>query len=263
MRWTEDRKHFVIIPSELLTNGYGYPVAGTTDQHWNELTGRFNATWTPKLNFTDQTLIYGSYSHGYKAGGANPPGAIILEGPTSQPVHPLTFRPEFVDAFELGTKNTLLDGALTLNGDLFYYNYEDYQISEIVDRTSINLNFNAHIKGAELEATYEPLPGLRFNFSGGYEDARLAKGDKAVDLMDRTAGHTDWIVIRPDLTAASNCILPVYVAQITGAGSLGPGNAGWCSFAYNNYLDPVAYAWSSCRRQRTLLRTGRQRLPRI
>ena len=49
-----------------------------------------------------------------------------------------------IEAFELGTKNTLLDGALTLNGDIFFYNYKGYQISEIVDRTSINLNFNAH-----------------------------------------------------------------------------------------------------------------------
>ena len=57
------------------------------------------------------------------------------------PTHPLTFKPEFIDAFELGTKNTLLDGALTFNGDVFYYNYKGYQISEIVDRTAINLQF--------------------------------------------------------------------------------------------------------------------------
>jgi len=238
-RWTEDRKHFVIIPSELLTQGYGYPIRGTTDQQWDEITGRLNATWTPHLTFTDQTLLYGSYSHGYKAGGANPPGAILLVAAADQPVHPLTFKPEFVDAFELGTKNTLLDGALTLNGDLFYYNYEDYQISEIVDRTAINQNFDAHIKGAEIEATYEPIPGLRFNFSGGYEDARLAKGDKAVDLMDRTAGHTDWLVIRPNLTGASNCIMPVYVVQITGAAGGPPAGESWCDSAYVDHDDPV------------------------
>jgi len=241
LRWTEDRKHFTIIPSEFLTAGYGYPILGDTNQQWDQLTGRLNATWTPKLNFTDQTLVYGSYSHGYKAGGANPPGAIILESVENQPVHPLTFDPEFVDAFELGSKNTLLNGALTLNGDVFYYNYQGYQISEIVDRTAINQNFNAHIKGAEIEATYEPIPGLRFNLAGGYEDARLANGDKAVDLIDRTAGNTDWIVIRPDITAASNCIFPVYVAQIAGAGAgnNGGGGPGHCQVAYAQGLDPV------------------------
>ena len=92
----------------------------------------------------------------------------ISSSAQSSVTHPLTFTPEFVNAFELGTKNTLLDGAMTLNGDVFYYDYKGYQISQIVDRTSINLNFNAKVKGAELEATWEPMPGLRFNFAGGY-----------------------------------------------------------------------------------------------
>ena len=108
-------------------------------------------------------------------------------GDISNPIHPLTFKPEFIDAFELGTKNTLLDGALTLNGDVFYYNYEGYQISR--DRRphrDQSDNFDAHVKGAELEATWEPLPGLKFNFAGGYEDTRLDKGSRLVDLMDRT-----------------------------------------------------------------------------
>ncbi len=100
-----------------------------------------------------------------------------------------TFAPEFVNAYELGTKNTLLDGGLTLNGDVFYYDYKGYQISQIVDRTSINLNFDAKVKGAELEATWEPIPGLKFNFAGGYEDTRVNNGQSAIDLMDRTAGH--------------------------------------------------------------------------
>jgi outer membrane receptor protein involved in Fe transport len=242
LRWTADRKHFTLIPSEVLTAGYGYPIAGVVDQDWGELTGRAAVNWTPKLDFTDQSMFYTSYAHGYKAGGANPPGTVTLQTADFQAVHPLTFKPEFIDAFELGTKNTLLDGALTLNASAFYYNYEDYQISEIVDRTSVNLNFDAHVKGAELEATWEPLPGLRFNFAGGYEDARLAKGSKAIDLMDRTAGHTDWLVVRPDISEATNCILPVSVVQITGGGGNFPGNPGYCDAAYISHVDPVTGA---------------------
>ena len=184
------------------------------DQEWKEWTGRFAANWTPKLDFTDQTLVYATFGHGYKAGGANPPGALFLQfqrGDVPSVAHPLTFAPEFINAYELGTKNTLLDGALTLNGDIFYYDYKGYQISEIVDRTSINLNFDATIKGAELETTWEPLPGLKFTFSGGYEQTRLADGSKAIDLMDRTAGNPDWVLVKPFVTQASNCVLPAYV----------------------------------------------------
>ena len=247
LRWTEDRKHFLDIPSEVLVTGYGYTVTKIVDQQWDQLTGRAAVNWTPKLDFTDQTLVYGSYSHGYKAGGANPPGAIFpytaefTGGPfsTIDPIHPLIFKPEFIDAYELGTKNTLLDGGLTLNGDVFFYNYKGYQISRIVDRTAINDNFDATVKGAELEAMWEPVAGLKFNFAGGYEDTRIDNGQSSVDLMDRTAGNPDWMVVRPFVTQASNCVLPVYVvAAMLKTGATDSVSAA-CGDTYNGGLDPV------------------------
>jgi iron complex outermembrane receptor protein len=254
LRYTIDQKHFSDIPSEVVTQGYGYPVVAVVNQQWDRLTGRAVLNWTPKLDFTDQTLVYGSYSHGYKAGGANPPGAEFSQfgdGAVSEPIHPFTFKPEYIEAFEAGTKNTLFDGAVTLNGDIFFYNYKGYQISEIVDRTSINLNFNATVKGAEIESTWEPIPGLRFNFAGGYEGTRVGDGQSAVDLMDRTAGTPGWMVIKPFPTQASNCIFPDYVLaallkeQVTAIptptqpiaqGGVGPFA---CEIAYNQHLDPV------------------------
>jgi len=251
LRWTDDRKHFLMVPSWIASTGYGYPVAGIVDQQWNQLTGRAVANWTPKLDFTEQTLVYGSYSHGYKAGGANPPGAIfpnqnqrIQSGGSGDlnPVHPLTFKPEFVDAYELGTKNTLLDGGLTLNGDVFFYNYTGYQISEIVDRTAINHNFNATVKGAELESTWEPAPGLKFSFAGGYESTRIDNGQSAVDLMDRTAGHSGWYISKPFINQASNCIFPAYVAPyLLHGGGYSPGPSA-CEIAYVAHLDPMTDA---------------------
>jgi iron complex outermembrane receptor protein len=247
IRWTDDKKHFIDIPSELLANGYGYQPIATVDQQWNQLTGRMAANWTPKLDFTDQTLVYGSFAHGYKAGGANPPGATLFSYGSPQqsgvPVHPLTFKPEFIDAYELGTKNTLLDGGLTLNGDIFFYNYKGYQISEIVDRTAINLNFDATVRGAELEASYEPIPGLKFNFAGGYEATRINDGQSSVDLMDRTAGHPGWMLLKPFVTLPSNCVLPDYVvAALLLSGSPGAqGNpaVSACGTAYTDHFDPV------------------------
>jgi outer membrane receptor protein involved in Fe transport len=219
LRFTDDSKSFDEFPSWTLDIGKGYPQLGTIDQEWKEFTGRANITWAPKLDFTDQSLFYASYAHGYKGGGANPPGVIpiinagvYVNSPSNQ-THPLTFEPEFNDAFELGTKNTLFDGQMTLNGDVFFYKYQNYQISQIVDRTSVNLNFNATVKGAELESTWEPVPGLRFNLAAGYENATLDDGSQAIDLMDRTAGHADWMVVKPLITQTSNCILPAHVVN--------------------------------------------------
>jgi outer membrane receptor protein involved in Fe transport len=214
LRWTSDSKTFWNYPSWAFLEGGGYPLAGIVKQEWKEWTGRFNATWSPQLDFTDQTLVYASFAHGYKGGGANPPPAQsngLSSG--SFVIHPATFEPEFVNAFELGTKNALLDGALTFNASAFFYDYKGYQISQIVDRTSINLNFDAKVKGLEVEATWEPLPGLRLNFAGGLEDSSVNKGQSAIDLMDRTAGHSDWLVVKPFPTSTSNCILPATVMR--------------------------------------------------
>jgi outer membrane receptor protein involved in Fe transport len=246
LRWTDDRKHFVEIPSETLISGWGYPITGIVNQEWSEWTGRAVVNWTPTLDFTDQTLVYASFSHGYKAGGANPPGPNVFIGSQASELnHPLTFAPEFVNAYEMGTKNTLFDGALTLNGTIFHYDYKGYQISEIVDRTSINLNFDAKINGAELETNWEPLPGLRFNFAGGWEDTSIDNGQSAIDLMDRTAGQPGWLVVKPSIVSTSNCILPNYVvadliarARISGqrdGGQISAVSGGMaCEDAYTN-----------------------------
>jgi outer membrane receptor protein involved in Fe transport len=188
-------------------------------------------------------LIYGTFAHGYKAGGANPPGAlftIFQSGTVPSVTHPLTFEPEFNNAFELGTKNTLDDGAVTLNGDAFYYKYKNYQISQIIDRTAVNLNFNATVMGAEIQSKWSPLPGLTLGFNGGYENATIDDNQYAIDIMDRTAGHTGWMVVRPFPTQTSNCLLPDYVvnemlARNAAAGLLPLG----CLYAYTLGFDPV------------------------
>ena len=241
LRWTDDQKTFWDIPSWTYMLGGGYPVTGVVEQEWKKWTGRGVVDWTPKLDFTDQTLVYASYAHGYKGGGANPPSpAQQFLSVGSSVTHPATFDPEFVNAFELGAKNALFDGALMLNGDVFYYDYKGYQISQIVDRTSINLNFDAKVQGAELEASYEPIPGLKFSFAGGYEKTRVNNGEQAVDLMDRTAGHAGWVIVRPSVNDTSNCILPDYaVKAILQNGGAYPdvlletGMNGACDTAYN------------------------------
>ncbi|HEY5239635.1 MAG TPA: TonB-dependent receptor [Rhizomicrobium sp.] len=250
LRYTDDRKHFDVIPSWSLIAYEGYPVTNVIDQEWRELTGRANITWTPKLDFTDQSLFYASYSRGYKGGGANPPGVIpistgfgdnvYITSPSNQ-THPATFKPEFNNAFELGTKNTLLDGAMTVNSDVFLYKYQNYQISQIIDRTAVNLNVNATVRGAELETTWSPLPGLRFSLTGGYEDATVDGGQSAIDIMDRTAGHSDWMVIKPFVTQTSNCILPVATINEMLAGN-GETVAYGCVDAYTDGIDPGTLA---------------------
>src|SRR5690606_21096135 len=202
------------------------------------------------------TLLYGSYAHGYKAGGANPPGFVriyysdstVAQGQSdASATRPTTFDPEFVDAFEVGAKNTLADGRVTLNLAAFYYDYKDYQISEIVDRSAFNRNFDATVWGVEVEADWRPLENFRVGFKGGYQNTRIADGEEAIDLMDRTAGDPDWLPVRPFPTYASSCILPTSVfvnpdGTVGRVGGVGGGGPSGCEIAYQMGLDPVTMA---------------------
>jgi outer membrane receptor protein involved in Fe transport len=263
LRWTVDKKEAPRIPSWVLgPDALGYAVTEVVDQEWREPTGRLAVDWKPDLSFTDQTLLYASYAHGYKAGGANPPtygivmycstcgNNLAVQDRFSQisSTHPKTFDPEFVNAFEVGAKNTLLDGRMTLNLAGFYYDYTGYQISQIVDRSAVNSNFDATVWGLEVEADWRPLENLRLGFKGGYENTKVADGEHAIDTMDRTAGHPGWTIVRPFPTFPSSCILPtalylppggsIFGTQLWGLGSPNGGGNGGCELAYVLGLDP-------------------------
>jgi outer membrane receptor protein involved in Fe transport len=253
LRWTVDKKEAPIVPTWVLnSNSAGYPVSNVIEQEWREPTGRLTVDWKPDLSFTDETLVYASLGHGYKAGGANPPGfvrsfysdrRVALNNVEESATRPRTFDPEFIEAFEIGSKNTLLEGRATLNLAAFYYDYKDYQISEIVDRSAFNRNFDATVWGIELESDWRLLENLRVGIKGGYEKTRIADHEQAIDLMDRTAGDPAWTLVRPFPTYASSCIIPTFLFDrptgLYNVGNAGGGGSGPCELAYQINVDPI------------------------
>ncbi|WEJ99528.1 MAG: TonB-dependent receptor [Candidatus Sphingomonas phytovorans] len=220
LRYTNDRKTATPVPSQLLLGGggdlgnsggfvnSGYPALPDINQKWGRFTGRLVVDWKPDLSFTDDTLIYASASHGYKGGGANPPRADLNPRVVQYQPLPTTFKPEYVNAFEIGTKNSFAGGKLSLNATAFYYDYKDYQVSQIVDRISLNENFNAESWGLELEGAWRPTRAFRIDANLGYLRTRLKKGARSIDVMNRTQGNSDWVVLRPWIQVPSNCIAP-------------------------------------------------------
>lgn len=151
------------------------------------------------IQLTDDNLLYFSYSRGYKSGGINPP-----LGPQFQAIASSTFKPEKIDAFEVGSKNTW--GAFTFNATAFYYKYGGMQLSRIVNRNAINDNVNANIYGVELEAVFRPSP--RWNINAGFSALKTkVSGDLFIaDPRDPSGGRSD-IVILKDFLQAYNCVV--------------------------------------------------------
>lgn len=227
-RYTRDRKVSTQIPSQLLLGGgidnpfgpgsigditggrvnSGYPALPDIRQSWGAFTGRAVIDWKPNLEFTDDTLIYLSASRGYKGGGTNPPRVDFNPAIVQYQFLPQTFKPEYVNAFEIGTKNSFDNRRLSLNVTGFFYDYKNYQISQIVDRIAYNENFGATSMGLEFEAAWRPSRAFRIDGNFGLLKTRLKKGSESIDVMNRTQGDPDWVLLRPWLQVPSNCIAP-------------------------------------------------------
>lgn len=119
-----------------------------------------------------------------------------------------TFEPEYVNAFEVGLKYQNSSGSFRFNTTAFYYDYSDYQISQIVDRISFNENFDASAYGLEFETIWRPIDRLRVDANVGLLKTRIADGESSIDVMNRTQGNPDWVVLRPWIQVPSNCIAP-------------------------------------------------------
>lgn len=208
LRYTVDKKEVLNNSVALGTPGIG-PNPGTPrilEAEFKEPTGRLGFDWKPDLGFTDETLIYGFYSRGYKGGGLNPP---FSPGIGVVPTSPI-FQPEFIDAYEIGSKNTLLDGSLMLNVTAFYYDYAGYQVSKIINRTSINENIDAKVKGVELESVWQPIEGLRLNAAIGYLDSEI-QDTTSIDTFNRTQSNPGLVLVKS--SSASNCVVSTASAQ--------------------------------------------------
>lgn len=153
-------------------------------------------------------LLYASYSRGYKSGGINPPLSPIFAVPES-------FTPEFVNSFEIGSKNTFANGALQLNLTGFYYQYKGLQLSRIVARTSVNDNVSANIYGVEAEAIIRPSRELTINANFSYLNTKVSEDKLLSNPRDFGNGRKDAVIIK-DITNTANCAVASNSGNVAG-----------------------------------------------
>ena len=124
-----------------------HATTGTAGLEWNRAQG---------------ALGYLKYSRGYKDAGINAGSGFAA--------NPYTL-PEYVDALELGWKQTLTR-SLQLNSSFFYYKYKgaQYPLTQLTEftRTSAFFNIDEKTYGAELEVQWLATDHLRFFLDYSY-----------------------------------------------------------------------------------------------
>lgn len=174
------------VPAELaILFGQPQSVAwqASAARNWNQLLPHAGVTW----EFRPDVRAYASITESVKSGGydfrANSPAAPLQAT--------IPYDPERVTTYEVGLKTKPAHGA-RLNGDLFWNQFSNIQISAYDPLTALSHRFNAgrgHSAGVEgeanlrltsrwsFDATASYLHSLLDHYSGTYAQVLLANGD--------------------------------------------------------------------------------------
>jgi iron complex outermembrane recepter protein len=132
--------------------------------------------FTPKASIdyrpNDNTMVYASWSRGYRSGGFSPRASTPAQAA-------IPYQPENVDSYEVGAKLTLFDRRLIFNIDGFVEKYKNMQQNTTIpggptgNQTITSNVASANIKGIEADFTARPTRDLKFTGSIGILDTKF------------------------------------------------------------------------------------------
>lgn len=173
-----------------------------------------STTWKASVNFTPQpgTLVYGSISTGFRAGGFNTRG---VDDATLQP-----FDPENVTTYELGHKQDwdLAGVPIRSSAAIYLQNYEDIQntvsFNDSTGRlvTQTQNAGKAEIKGFEAEITAKPTDELTIALSYSYVDAQFKEKEDRLSgttIVADTSDNEFAYIPKQSLTSSVIYVLPL------------------------------------------------------
>jgi len=144
--------------------------------------------WRGNLSYhlTDQAMVYGQYSTGFKGGGVDPRPFYVQQA--------VQFNPESLATYEVGTKSSWFDNHLRTNLDGFFSQYRDIQLTLLqcagvggvppAFGTPCALPYNAgsgHEKGVEFE-TQLSVGGFRADANLSYIDFKYVSLNAATGV---------------------------------------------------------------------------------
>jgi iron complex outermembrane receptor protein len=131
-----------------------------------EIGGKLGLTY----HATDDVMLYGSYSRGFKSGKFD---VEFLHTDTT-PFPQRSLEEEILDAFEIGFKSTLQDGRMQFNGAAFYYTWDNLQVFNVGPAGPEFFNLpEAEIRGLELETKWAPAEDWLVSLGVGFLDSEI------------------------------------------------------------------------------------------
>ena len=135
-------------------------------------------TYRLRWDAADNTMVYLSYTEGYKSGGFNP--SPDTSNPDGSPGEGTEFEPEEAEAWELGVKSSLWDDRARLSATLFHTEVDDLQVTSFQGTNFIVGNAAAMTsQGVELEAQLALTADWEVGGALAYLDSQFDDFDNA------------------------------------------------------------------------------------
>ena len=146
----------------------------------DEMTGKIALEY----DVNSDTMIYLSFTAGYKPGGTNLTyGSDAEDGSFSAMVFE-TFEPETVDSMEFGIKSDFYDGKARANIAVFSYDYENlqFQATDPIPYQGGVANIpESEMSGVEIEFTALATDNLTFDMNLGFIDSEVSSDFEVLD----------------------------------------------------------------------------------
>jgi len=123
-RWTDEEKTVDIFNQTFTNATFTVPRATVSDLEDSVSFTNFSPKVSLDYQATDDVLLYGLASRGFKSGGFN-----IRANISAVPASGLPFDDETVTTYELGAKMAFLDQSWFVNAAFFHSDYKDIQLS--------------------------------------------------------------------------------------------------------------------------------------
>lgn len=174
-----------------------------------EISGTLRLTY----DVSDDVMVYGGYSRGFKAGGFNLDRQ--LNGPsdaTGFTNSDSSFAPEIIDSYEIGFKSQLFGNVVQLNGNAFFQQIEDFQLNTFNGLAFVVESVDeSESVGFELDAFWAtPVPGLDLSGGYAYVDAQYTEVNTGDPLVDAIEGKNYSLSPENFLTAQAIYERPVF-----------------------------------------------------
>jgi iron complex outermembrane receptor protein len=220
-RWFSDKRS-----QNSVSTNFGFTTTDKDSDTFNSFNPRFNA----KYEFSSTSMIYANAAKGFRSGGfniASAGGGLAI---------PLTFDPETLWTYEVGTKQQWFDRKLIFEGSIYYNDWKDVQTSMFAPGSALVITTNGGTVqgwGIDLSVLARPAAGLTLTATYGWNNMEFKTA-----TAEKLPGDPVDYAVRQAWSASIDYRRPLF-GDVKGFGRLDYQHADDAQITFRNFAGQI------------------------